>query len=446
MYIDYRDTDGGINDREYNSLPEENNEEPWSPYITTLKITSLLLLCTSLGLGYGVYHRYEKSLDWSTNRDSLKMANMPIDTLTDSGKQLKYKENFLVLYDKMYHSDGTITASDKQMKQLALQLSKIKRGKPIYQAKYNRINEKFVMTKKLDSIFADKKHTIIREDMSPNKIRQIMKSDLSPHLNSLHRKNSKDQFVKNQLREIHKLYADTELILQITDQTLQISQLNVKKHRIMFHDNVVESTYDNIVKKYNNLNYKWRYLDSYLAMSDEIQQVLSKQEDKISRYNDYVQDQKDKQNAYEDLRKMHLNRQEAYEAKIREKREEEEQKRREAEEAKEEQKRQAEMDSSSSTDDDSSEDTKKHKSDNSSDSNNSSSRYHQSDVVQHNRSTETSEKNSGSNNSKQANGVDNNVKRSNKVAKHKNESQDTDEDDLKPVTPNNDINGDSDDE
>lgn len=347
MYIDYQSRQIKSSSNHEDSIELNENTNKHSIYVRVLKCSSILFLCLSTGLGYSVYQHYQKSLDWSTNRDSLKMANMPIDTLTDTGKQLKHKENFLVLYNKMYHHDGTISANQTQIKQLQAELKKIKRGKPIYQAKFNRINEKYIMTVKLDSVFANKEHTIIKKKMTPNKIRYILKTDLAPHLNSLHEKNSHDHFVSNQLKEIHQLYRDSNLILQITDRTLRISQINPKKKRIMFNDNVITATYNDIIAKYNKLHYKWRFLNSYLAMNSDIQNILSEQEDKINAYNDYMSDQKDKQNAYLDLEKQHKARQKAYEDKIREKEEERKEKLEQEKQAREARKESDENDSSS---------------------------------------------------------------------------------------------------
>ena len=58
-----------------------------------------LVVFSSLNIGLTMYH-YHKSLNWTTNPDSLKMADMPVDMLNDSAKQAQYKTNFLVLYHK----------------------------------------------------------------------------------------------------------------------------------------------------------------------------------------------------------------------------------------------------------------------------------------------------------------------------------------------------------
>lgn len=138
-----------------------------SPLTKTIKLTTLGLSIFSVTNGLLIYNNYHKSLNWSTNRDSLKMASMPIDTLNDSGEEVKHKEDFLVLAQKAMTPDGQIHLDTKSQKALLKSLNKIKTAKPLYKSKYDKIMDKYRIRQKLDSLYKNK--NTLKKDSTPFK-------------------------------------------------------------------------------------------------------------------------------------------------------------------------------------------------------------------------------------------------------------------------------------
>lgn len=353
-YIDY--------DAEEDDLYENNSSDKLAKVI---KWTSIGFLCFGLANGGLTYFNYRKSLDWSTNRDSLKMADMPVDMLNDSGKQAEYKEDFLVLCNKAMDKNGQLLANKEMMLKLQLTLDKIKTAKPLYQKRYDKIAEKYRIRTKLNSLFAKKKQ--LKISSTPEHVQAVLK-EIDPDLNSIYQTNNHDAFANQEVKIVHKLVDDINLITSVSTQLSNVSQL---RHReIMFADNIVPSSYNRIYRQLNKLKYQWHYLDNFIDMQDKIQNILAEQLTKINSYNDYVNDQRDKQNAYQDLAKKRAAHKQANIDEIRKEREEKEEKERERLEAEKEKKRQEDEAKKAAEDDAKNDDD----SDSSSDSSKSSSR------------------------------------------------------------------------
>ncbi len=271
-----------------------------------LKLSEIgLCIFSSLNIGLTIYN-YHKSLNWTTNRDSLKMANMPVDMLNDSGKQAQYKADFLVLYHKALSNNGNLTADANLIKQLKIALAKIKTAKPIYKAKYDQVETKYEIKTSLDSLFANK--NTLKSSSTPEQVRKVLKH-VAPNLNSIYQKNNHDIFVKKEIIRIHNLTNDANNINAITGQILQISSIH--KGTMKPNANITPDMYNKVYYRFSKLHYNWKCFDDFSKMQNQIQQVLSEQLTKINYYNDYVKDLHNKAQAYDDLAKKRLAHREA---------------------------------------------------------------------------------------------------------------------------------------
>lgn len=323
--IDY-DHDPYFNNTSTNN---HNRSKHW------LKLSAIgLFVFSSLNIGLTVYN-YHKSLNWTTNRDSLKMANMPVDMLNDSGKQAQYKADFLVLYHKALSNDGNLTADANLIKQLKTALAKIKTAKPIYEAKYNQVETKYEIKASLDSLFTNK--NTLKSSSTPEQVRKVLKH-AAPSLNSIYQKNNHDIFVKKEIKRIHNLTSDANNINTITGQILQISVIH--KGTMKPNANITPDVYNKVYHRFSKLHYNWKCFDDFSKMQNQIQQVLSEQLTKINHYNDYVKDLHNKAQAYDDLAKKRLAHREANNKAI----EDERKRKLEAEKEREAEQRQAEKD------------------------------------------------------------------------------------------------------
>ena len=311
------------------STDNHNRSKHW------LKLSAIgLFVFSSLNIGLTVYN-YHKSLNWTTNQDSLKMANMPVDMLNDSGQQAQYKADFLVLYHKALSNDGNLTADANLIKQLKTALAKIKTAKPIYKAKYDRVETKYEIKASLDSLFTNE--NTLKSSSTPEQVRKVLKH-VAPSLNSIYQKNNHDIFVKKEIKRIHNLTSDANNINTITGQILQISVIH--KGTMKPNANITPDVYNKVYHHFNKLHYNWKCFDDFSKMQNQIQQVLSEQLTKINHYNDYVKDLHNKAQAYDDLAKKRLAHREANNKAI----EDERKRKLEAEKEREAEQRQAEKD------------------------------------------------------------------------------------------------------
>lgn len=413
MYVDYNKNvtprQSHIDyDAEDDSLYETSSSDK---LIKVIKWTSIGFLCFGLVNGGLTYFNYRKSLDWSTNRDSLKMANMPVDMLNDSGKQAEYKEDFLVLCNKAMNKNGQLLANKEMMLKLQLALDKIKTAKPLYQKRYNKIAEKYRIRTKLESLFTKKKQ--LKASSTPEHVKAVLK-EIDPDLNSIYQTNNHDAFANQEVKIVHKLVADINLIASVSIQLNNVSQL---KHReIMFADNIVPSSYNRIYRQLNKLKYQWHYLDNFVDMQDKIQNILAEQLTKINSYNDYVKDQRDKQNAYQDLAKKRAAHKQANIDEIRKEREAKEEKEREKLEAEKEKKRQEEEAKKAAEDAAENDDDNDSSNDN---SESSSSSSHESTNHNNSSSNSTNTKHSSNSTTKYNNDSKNTTKAKGKSKKNK---------------------------
>lgn len=349
-----------------NTSPDNHNRlKHW------LKLSEIgLFIFSSLNIGLTMYN-YHKSLNWTTNRDSLKMADMPVDMLNDSVKQAQYKADFLVLYHKALSNNGNLTADDNLIKQLKMALAKIKTAKPNYKAKYDQVETKYKIKTSLDSLFANK--NTLKSSSTPEQVRKVLKH-VAPNLNSIYQKNNHDIFVKKEIKRIHNLTSDANNINAITGQILQISSIH--KGTMKPNANITPDMYNKVYYRFSKLHYNWKCFDDFRKMQNQIQQVLSEQLTKINYYNDYVKDLHNKAQAYDDLAKKRLAHREANNKAIEDKRQQKlEAEQRKAEKEREAEQREAEKDH-----------TDEHQSNNQS---NSSSTYHSDNSTSSNYNTHT---------------------------------------------------------
>lgn len=349
-----------------NTSPDNHNRlKHW------LKLSEIgLFIFSSLNIGLTMYN-YHKSLNWTTNRDSLKMADMPVDMLNDSVKQAQYKADFLVLYHKALSNNGNLTADDNLIKQLKMALAKIKTAKPNYKAKYDQVETKYKIKTSLDSLFANK--NTLKSSSTPEQVRKVLKH-VAPNLNSIYQKNNHDIFVKKEIKRIHNLTSDANNINAITGQILQISSIH--KGTMKPNANITPDMYNKVYYRFSKLHYNWKCFDDFRKMQNQIQQVLSEQLTKINYYNDYVKDLHNKAQAYDDLAKKRLAHREANNKAIEDERQQKlEAEQRKAEKEREAEQREAEKDH-----------TDEHQSNNQS---NSSSTYHSDNSTSSNYNTHT---------------------------------------------------------
>lgn len=319
-YIDY-DNDPYFNEPTIKHKSLAKRLEHWS--------LAVLFAAGVINAGIVTYN-YHNSLDWSTNRDSLKMADVPVDMLNDSPSQTKAKGNFLVLYQKALASNGALTANKAQLIQLKQALSKIKTAKPVYQKKYNKVAVRYHIQAELDSLFQDK--TTLKKSATPTKVRAVLR-DIGPDLNDIYQANNHDAFVKQELPRVHKLVHDSNQIATYSNKLATVAKL---KHGTFYPvASLTPGTYQKIYHKLTKLNYKWTCFDNFAKMQEEINNDLNDQLAKINHYNDYLKDLRDKEQAYEDLAKKREAHKEANAQAIEEKRKEKLEKQRAQQEAKE---------------------------------------------------------------------------------------------------------------
>lgn len=325
-----------------------------SPFNRLLKYTTIGLVAFGTINGALSYYSYRKSLNWSTNRDSLKMADMPVDTLTDTGKQAEYKQRFVLLANTAVDKDGNLHADAKDMRNLRNALAKIKTARPIYKAKYQRVEQKYRIRKKVGSLFS--KHNTLKETSTPYKVYQTL-ADIAPDLNNIYNRNHHDGFVKHELIVIQNLVHDTRIWADFLNELNK--NMILKKGVITPSASLTPSRYAKFYDKLQRLHYRWNCLDHFETLQDAINNVLQEQNNKIMAYNDWQNDLKAKADAYKNLAKMRRkHRKHYYDEKARkarekekERREAEAEKQREAEEQtkaeaeqKEEERRQHEAD------------------------------------------------------------------------------------------------------
>lgn len=323
-----------------------------SPFNQILKYTTIGLLAFGTINGALSYYSYRKSLNWSTNRDSLKMADMPVDTLTDTGKQAEYKQRFVLLANTAVDKDGNLHANAKDMQNLRNALAKIKTARPIYKAKYQRVEQKYRIRKKVGSLFS--KHNTLKETSTPYKVYQTL-ADVAPDLNNIYNRNHHDGFVEHELIVIQNLVHDTRIWADFLNELNK--NMTLKKGVITPYASLTPSRYAKFYDKLQRLHYHWNCLDHFETLQDAINNVLQEQNNKIMAYNDWQNDLKAKADAYKNLAKMrrkhrkHYYDEKARKAREKEKERREAEKQREAEEQakaeaeqKEEERRQHEAD------------------------------------------------------------------------------------------------------
>lgn len=313
-------------------------------YLRTSVLGLALISITNVGL---IWNNYHKSLDWSTNRDSLKMANMPVDTLNDSTSQVKAKENFLVLVNSAMSKDGSISVNHKLLVKLQKALAKIKTAKPLYQRKYDKIAEKYDIEVELNSLFKNKK--TLKSSSTPQHVQKVLQ-EIAPKLNSIYQKNNNDGFVKSKLPMIHYLTQDTN---SINNTLTKINNLTYVNNDILTpHADLTPLTYQNAIKPFDKLHYHWPCLNKYKALYDELNGILSQQEDKLNIYKSYEADQQAKKNSYAEWAKKREERRNDYFKALEEKRKEKERKLEEEAKARKEQEDKNKKDDSNNNDND----------------------------------------------------------------------------------------------
>ena len=310
-----------------------------SPLTKTIKLTTLGLSIFSVTNGLLIYNNYHKSLNWSTNRDSLKMASMPIDTLNDSGEEVKHKEDFLVLAQQAMTPDGQIHLNTKSQKALLKSLNKIKTAKPLYKSKYDKIMDKYRIRQKLDSLYKNK--NTLKKDSTPLKVQDTL-DNIAPKLNEIYQKNNKDAFVASQLIRIHLLVQDINKIINISNQINQVVYVN--HGTLQPHADLIPGKYERLVHQFMKLHYKWLYLDHYYSFDKELNELLVKQQDKLNKYKTYQDDLHARDKAYKDWEDKRKQRKHDYLKDQEEKRKQKEEEERQAQQQREEEaKEQAEI-------------------------------------------------------------------------------------------------------
>ena len=264
-------------------------------YQTSKHLLFLLLIISSAILLTVTYLNYRRSLDWSKNKNGLKMAEMSPDMLQDSPKQIQIKEAFLRKASQMMAKDGSLHAKKGDLLILNEYLAQIKTAKPQYQKQYDQIAAKYQIKSALASLFTKKKVTADLKTVT-----QVLLK-IGPALNDLHQKNAHDQFVAQQMSIIHALNHDLRLINLVAANTNNL--LTLKKQVGTFQATVIPTDLQKAVKPENKLIYSWQVLEQFDNLQDKMQAILLKQEQKISLYHAYQQDLRDRAKAYDDLRK-----------------------------------------------------------------------------------------------------------------------------------------------
>lgn len=337
-------------------IPKKKRKEkkPLSLGAKAIRYTTFGLLAFASVNGVLTYSDYRHSLYWSSN--SVKMADLPVDALTDTGAQEKYKEHFIYLYNKMLRSDGSLHANHQDVIILKKALDKIKTAKPIYRKKYNRVLTKYTIRKKLNDIFSAK--DTLPKNMTPIKVYNLL-LDISPELNTFYEQNHHDVFVKREIKRIHSLVHDVNLINN-TIKELNGLLLN-RKGTLIPVASLTPDKYNKVFNRLKKLHYVWHCLDDYNKLQDRLGNILEEQQSKINAYNDWQNDLHARNKAYETLNKKREQHKQAYyeekakkrrekQEALEQKRKEEEQARIEEEKQKRDEERQKEQENNSSSD------------------------------------------------------------------------------------------------
>lgn len=254
-----------------------------------------LLMMICLVFSGLIWHDYQQSLDWTKNKNGLKMAEMSPDMLEDSPKQVAIKEDFIKKAQQLMQPNGQINVTASSLLALKHDLDQIKTAKPQYAKQYQKIAEKYQVQVALNRLFTKKQVTATTE--------QVAKTiaDVSPTLNTIHQKAPHDKFVDQQMQIIHALNHDVKLIKQ---SLVNMSQLvTISNKAATFKPKIIYQDYQNAMSPQAKLTYKWSILTSFNDLQPEIKTILAAQARKISAFKAYQQDLRDKEQAYEDLRK-----------------------------------------------------------------------------------------------------------------------------------------------
>lgn len=268
-------------------------------YRTSKRLAFSLLAILTILFSSLILINYHRSLDWSKNKNSLKMAEMSPDMLQDSPKQIAIKEDFLKLANAMMKPDGSIAVTNSKLVALKNDLDQIKTAKPQYQSQYQKIADKYAIELALKSLFNGNK--VVTADL--DHVHKTL-TVIGPTLNGIHQKNPHDRFVSEQMTIIHHLNHDLKLIKVVASNTANL--VVIKQKTATFKPDIIYADYQKAIDPQDNLVYQWKVLQPFLKLEPEIKEVLNKQEHKIDLYNSYKEDMHKKEQAYEDLRKARL--------------------------------------------------------------------------------------------------------------------------------------------
>lgn len=261
----------------------------------TRRLIFALLMLICLVFSGLTWHDYQQSLDWTKNKNGLKMAEMSPDMLEDSPKQVAIKEAFIKKTQQMMQPDGQIKVTATSLLALKHDLDQIKTAKPQYAKQYRKIAEKYQVQVALKRLFTKNQVTATTA--------QVAKTiaDVSPTLNTIHQKAPHDKFVAQQMQIIHALNHDIKLIKQ---SLVNMSQLvAISNKTATFKPKIIYQDYQSAMSPQAKLKYQWSILTSFNNLQPEIKTILAAQARKISAFKAYQQDLRDKEQAYEDLRK-----------------------------------------------------------------------------------------------------------------------------------------------
>lgn len=257
-------------------------------------VFALLIIISAAFIGLTLQD-YHQSLDWSKNKNGLKMAEMSPDMLQDSPKQIAIKEDFLKRADKMVQADGQINVTQSDLVALKQDLQKIKTAKPQYEKRYQQIADKYMVQSILKSLT---KNNVVRANEH-----QVNKAliTVGPILTSIHQKYPHDKFVAQQMQIVHNLNHDMQLIKQLLGNTAQL--VTIDHRTATFKPEIIYDNYEKAISPEDKLVYKWSMLVPLTNLQNDTKRILTKQAQKINLYNAYKKDLRDKDQAYEDLRK-----------------------------------------------------------------------------------------------------------------------------------------------
>lgn len=263
------------------------------------KLTFCLLIGTTITFSGLTYLNYRKSLNWSQNKNGLKMAQMSPDMLQDSPRQIAIKEDFIKRTNQILASDGRINTNKHELAILKKDLAVIKTAKPHYQKKYQQIIDKYQIHQQLMQLFY--------KNNVKTKLIDVRKTILTigPQLDTMHEKNPHDKFVDDQMHIIHNLNHDLRIINNITTNVNQL--LTINKESGTFKPSVIYANYAQTTKDKHDLIYHWEALNNFNSLQAKIKAILNAQANKIQIYRDYQQDMRNKEQAYDELRKERMN-------------------------------------------------------------------------------------------------------------------------------------------